>query len=980
MKSKLNLTFGLLAILLHWSSANAINSALNSGNWYKLSTRAEGIYAISFNDLQNLGINPAAIDPRNISIYSNGPGPLKLLNAAPRPVDLNEIAIRVAGESDGVFDPGDSIFFYAASQTIWQYDTIQSRYTHENNPYSDSSYFFLTVSANPGKRIQDRVSLPVADDSTSTYEEHMLIEKDSVNITHRGVLWHGEIFDMFQSNTRTFSYDIANLDQSVPVKLSPVFAARQLLNQVGTLDVTTNGNSFSISYSGTTGTAFDVFAQRAFYEATIFPPIVDNQIQVTLNSTLSTTLAWLDYIEINCRKNLTLDRSFYSFRESRLDNTNSSLKYKFDYTPGMVEIFDVTDFNNVRNQLFNVNTSQAEFTVLCDMHREFISYNHSSVLAPVFIGQLPNQNLHQTTACNMLIVSTTDLMSAAQNLASYHQNADQLSTTVVDVNKIYNEYSSGALDPVGIRDFVRDVYQKSILAHDTLKYLLLMGRSSYDYRSLVSHTDNFLPDFQIGNTINPLMASTTDDYFAFMDSLDDAYIGSDVDLSVGRIPARTLQEANNYVSKLMNYRSTTAYNSTRTLVTNIADDESGNIFLNYADTLSARMERADCGMNIDKIYIDEYVEQHQPTGDEYPDAVSKLMSNLDRGTAVIGFYGIGDEFKFCSEHILDTTMIDTMINLTQPVFLTVLSRFNHICDPDINPSGARLLFNPNGGGIASIGHSDISFASSDFNFSSALTDKLTNTSYSMFGDVFRATKAMLATDAYLLSVSFLGDPAIPILFPKNEVSISSISSDTIFEGQSVTIMGEVDAPGGSVLSGFNGPIDITLFNPLTVHTTLANDPDSYVQPFTLWDDTLYNGQATVTNGYFTHTFIVPAGVDSGVANGKFSFYTHDGAVDADGCYSNVILKNLIAGVDEFSSLEIKAYPNPATENIFVTIGKRFNDMEYALYSSEGKLLETKAITDDHFIIERQNRSAGLFLVRLVRKQGGSNKILPITFN
>ena len=63
------------------------NSVLSTGNWYKLSAYETGIYVITCNDLLNMGFPVSSIDPRNISIYGNGPGELPLLNNVSRPDD-----------------------------------------------------------------------------------------------------------------------------------------------------------------------------------------------------------------------------------------------------------------------------------------------------------------------------------------------------------------------------------------------------------------------------------------------------------------------------------------------------------------------------------------------------------------------------------------------------------------------------------------------------------------------------------------------------------------------------------------------------------------------------------------------------------------------------------------------------------------------------------------------------------------------------
>src|SRR5690349_1590560 len=76
-------------------------SVLNNSVWFKLGITSTGIYKIDKNLLQAAGIAADAINPKHLKIYGNGGGMLPQLNSAPRPDDLIENAILVAGEADG---------------------------------------------------------------------------------------------------------------------------------------------------------------------------------------------------------------------------------------------------------------------------------------------------------------------------------------------------------------------------------------------------------------------------------------------------------------------------------------------------------------------------------------------------------------------------------------------------------------------------------------------------------------------------------------------------------------------------------------------------------------------------------------------------------------------------------------------------------------------------------------------------------------
>src|SRR5690606_15788006 len=89
------------------------NSVLNSGNWYRFSVNNTGVHRITRSFLEQLGINLNGVDPRAIKLYGNGGNMIPYENAANFPFDVEENAIRIIGETDGVFHSNDYILFYA---------------------------------------------------------------------------------------------------------------------------------------------------------------------------------------------------------------------------------------------------------------------------------------------------------------------------------------------------------------------------------------------------------------------------------------------------------------------------------------------------------------------------------------------------------------------------------------------------------------------------------------------------------------------------------------------------------------------------------------------------------------------------------------------------------------------------------------------------------------------------------------------------
>ncbi|MBK7430878.1 MAG: T9SS type A sorting domain-containing protein [Bacteroidetes bacterium] len=204
-------------------------------------------------------------------------------------------------------------------------------------------------------------------------------------------------------------------------------------------------------------------------------------------------------------------------------------------------------------------------------------------------------------------------------------------------------------------------------------------------------------------------------------------------------------------------------------------------------------------------------------------------------------------------------------------------------------------------------------------------------------------------------------------------------------GQPVQITGEIHDRFGSVITSFNGPVDITFFNPKTLRMTLGNNISnpsnpSTPQPFMVWDDTLYNATVNVVNGAFSLNFIMPINIDSGFGAGRIAFYANDGVVDAMGCYQNFVLENLTSGIDEYSNVQIQLFPNPSTDKVKCMLNNVVaKDWSYTLTGIDGRKLRSEKIVKQEFFIERNSLASGVYFLKIVDAKGKVVRVEKIVF-
>src|SRR5688572_14822537 len=161
------------------------NSVLATGNWYKFSVHAPGIYKIDLPFLNSLGINTSSLSSASVRIFGNGGHMLPEKPGDPKTDDLAENAIWVEDGGDGQLNGQDYMLFYAHGPHAWIKDSANKSFHHQKNVYSDSSYYYITIGGN-GKRITT-LNLTTPPNITINQVTHTsFYELDTVNLLSSG--------------------------------------------------------------------------------------------------------------------------------------------------------------------------------------------------------------------------------------------------------------------------------------------------------------------------------------------------------------------------------------------------------------------------------------------------------------------------------------------------------------------------------------------------------------------------------------------------------------------------------------------------------------------------------------------------------------------------------------------------------------------------------------------------------------------------
>jgi hypothetical protein len=874
------------------------NSVLSSDKWYKVSVTNTGVHKLSYKDFQNLNIELNDININSIKLFGNGGGMLPNLNSQFRYNDLQENAIYVYDfNNNGYFNSNDYILFYAESPNKWSYSESIDLFEYKEHLFSDECYYFITIDPDSnGKRILNKPLLTDYTKVIKSFNDFKVHESNIENLIQSGREWYGERFGIIDNYVFDFSFP--NLINSEPIYIKTSVAARSLNSS----SFTVNANSNFISNINIPNIVYDYateYAKKASNTQTYISSSDQISIELEFNYSENNAIGWLDYLQLNARRSLAMHNNILNFRDFESLDSLAIGKFEISNANSSTIVWDVTDVLNIKKVNANLNGSVLSFIDSLDILREYCAFENN-FLTPNLIGMIENQNLHNISLdVNYVIISHPIFLTQANRLSDIHEYYDNLTSVVVTPQQIYNEFSSGMQDVAAIRDFLKMLYDRQ---NSNLEYALLFGDGSYDNKDRIINNTNFIPTFQSTNSLSPVNSFVTDDFFALLDDDDGDLINDLIDIGIGRFPAKNLNEAINLVDKVETYYSAESLGDWRNSITFIADDgdaTDGNLHMSDADKLANLLDTNNLNVNINKIYLDNYLQESTPGGPRSPDAQEAINRSIDNGTFLVNYSGHGGPLGWTQERILEIDQINNWTNKYKlPLFMTATCKFSCFDNPGKTSAGELVLLNPEGGAIALLTTTRLVYAFPNYklneNFMNIFCEK-NNGEFPTLGQLFKKTKVLSGSNTNSRNFTLLGDPALRLSYPKYIVSTTNIS-DTLKALEEVEISGKVTDDDGNLLVDFNGILYPTIYDKEIISLTLGQESCSPM-PFRNQNNIIYKGEASVSNGEFSFSFIVPKDIENNYAHGKISYYaSNDNKEDASGHDDSFIIGGLADNV------------------------------------------------------------------------------------
>ena len=894
LTNMLKILLGIFVWLL-LPAAIAQNSVFENGVWHKIGITEPGLYKIDASFLSGtMGINLSSFDPRTLKVYGVNGGMLPQSNAHLRFNDPPENSIMGYQTNDGSMDPNDYFLFYAEGPDQMDFGN-EGEIIYEKNIYSDTAYYFITYGGSMGKRISMEPSANQNGKTISTFHDIITHESDEINLQGSGRYWFGNEFSSSKTLHHEFHYETPGLKDSLSLYIDLVSESEGPCS----FDISLNGSMIDqIPFDsvptgpGTTYTIRGREKQKTYSINNLTTESIDLSISFNRSNALLSR-GYIDYFLLTYERDLALYDQSTKFQN--LLSINELNQYQVEVSEAEnVHILKVTDPLNIHEIEYQKVGTKAIFNHLDTIVNEFVAFQGSDFPRPTYIGEIENQNLKGSSNFDGLIITAKEFLAQANRLKDFHQLNDKLSVKVVLVDKIYEEFSSGRKDLTAIRDYVKYSYEQG----NRLKYVLLFGDCSYDYKYSGSKF-NFIPIYESREVYSPIYSYSSDDYIGFLEEDEGEWIENTqndhtMEVGVGRIPARTEEEAEIAVDKIIRYvTSIRTLGKWRNEIIYFADDGDNNIHMRHAVTLSNIVNDSSPQYRSRKIFLDNYSQNLIPR-ESSPAATKALEDAVADGALVLNFIGHGNEYQWMNEATLTDGTIQNFSNRHKmPLFVTATCEFGKYDQPIVTSGAEKLLFHPNGGAIALITTTRPVYAHTNLvvneAFHKSLIGKIDN-QHPRLGDIIRETKNNSLSGPINRNFALLGDPMLRLNYPSYDIVLEEPGSlpDTLSALEEYTVKGAIIHLGDTVKS-FNGQATVTILDIPQERITKGQENPKF--SYKEFSNALFRGNVSVQEGLFTSTFILPKNISYKLEKGKINVYawSEDDFIDATGANTNMLI-------------------------------------------------------------------------------------------
>ena len=708
--------------------ARAITSVTrDAGDFYKIETRAAGIYQITYTDLDNLGVDLASIETATFQLFNQS----------------TEVAIKLEDGGDNSFDPGDVFVFYA--------EPLQSK-------YSDVNVYWLTWGAEVGRRMNLASGDPVSVADTD-FLQFRHFETDAFYL---GAVPSGPDMDHWYWKE---DYASSGPDyEEIPFTLTNLSPETHTATIRGHLKgYAADPNHHTLIYVN--GILHDdhTFASGTEYnfEFTVDQSaLIEGENLLRIECPKDGDIAYddvlINWFEVDYYAAYMADNDRLFFSKGAGDWT-----YAIDgFSTDDIEFFDTT--NTKEPELVDYGGLDStpdgymiEFRHIIPEEHQYLVQTTSQRLTPLNIYlDTPSDWGSPAHGADYILITHQDFLTAVQPLADF-RTSQGYRVAVIDIQDLYDEFNGGVFSPEAIKSFLDFAYHN--WEGDPPSFVLLMGDGHYDYKDNLGRGEvNYVPPFL--DDVDPWVGET---------ATDNRYVsvsGGDIlpDMHIGRFAVRTSTEAQAVVQRTIAYEQSPEPGDWYLNQIFLADNaDSGGNYASESEEIIAIIPSPP--NNIERIF---YEVNYADIGD----ARTAFKTAFNLGSAMVQYAGHGATQQWANPYLFRLADLASLTNGSKLPFVLALTcsegYFIHPNPAGVNYSsmGESITRMSNNGAVASWSPTGFGLTAGHTALSEDLTDNLFNHHQNQLGPLTTQAKYHLyqTTSAFndlIETYVLFGDPA-----------------------------------------------------------------------------------------------------------------------------------------------------------------------------------------------------------------------------
>jgi hypothetical protein len=272
--------------------------------------------------------------------------------------------------------------------------------------------------------------------------------------------------------------------------------------------------------------------------------------------------------------------------------------------------------------------------------RELYALPDNQFDTPAFLALNEPSSLNlSTNGADLLVIGHKSLLPSVGPLVSLRQ-AQSLAVSVVDVEDVFDEFDFGTHGPTAIKNFLSRANSSWSLKP---RYVILLGDASNDPRNYEGFGSfDFVPTKLVDATFSE---TASDDWFS--DFNNDGL----PEIAMGRLPVRTMAEADLVIAKIVSFTPAAVPQSALL----VADDPTG-FYFNFESANDDVQALLPGSMTVQKV--------NKRTD---PDARNSVISQFNSGQALVNYSGHGNVDTWTGASIFTSTDASRLTNAVSVV-------------------------------------------------------------------------------------------------------------------------------------------------------------------------------------------------------------------------------------------------------------------------------------------------------------------------